>query len=899
MLLNVFQSNRIIIKPTLIIYFFLLYSSVNGNSITKVTGTSNMLNIRLIIAEEHFEVLKKNRETALVLGQLIPEFRDNVPAKIIFEDKIYEASIRLKGDLKDHWKDLNTISFRVKVKKGTILGMKTFSLQHPKRRVFLNEWIYHRALAHFGLISSKYEFINFALNGQDYGIYVIEEYTEKYLIERNQHRAGMVMKIDDDYFWKLRMSNTKAPALESLSVTTIKPFGKKKLLKDDGLKKQYIVGSQLLYGFLHRKFTTSEVFNIEKLALLMVLSADIFGRDHCLRITNTRFFYNPITSKLEMLGFDAGFLAKRKKLFGQRYNYSYNDFFYKESGNVHWLTTFFKDRTLFKEYVKALQQFSDKKKLDDFFKTLEPELNGYVKLFKKHFPKYRFKKNILYANQALIKKELSNGFGSEKQPITEFPGKKLFQTGLKWQRKGAKGYFYDYNSSNDILTLKVGNYSSKPISITKCTINSELVLKPEKQQKLTARIPYDFINYKAISFKLPQQFVWSDKLIDKLKISYSVKGDDKKYSFKVLPFPVFEENTFKDDLFRQKPNYNQFSFLKVDEEQKTITFKSGQHELKEHLIIPPNYTLIINKETTITLKNSHLISYSPVQFIGSKRKKVIIKSTQEENSGGVFILQTNGASSVLKHVNFLGLGRPKTTYWELTGAVTFYEAPVLLTDCQFSNNQSEDALNIVRSNFEMNNCIIQNTFSDAFDADFCDGKIINSNFLNCRNDAIDVSGSTINIQNVVIKEIGDKGISSGENSKVKAKNVTIQKATIGVAAKDLSSLIINDVIIENSKIGIAGYQKKSEYGPSNIVITNLKQQSNNILHLVEKKSVLNLENQKIIATTQNLYNFLYKPKKYSKLKKYINKYPTSKRHKLLDELFEKNKNTSDILSIDK
>ena len=55
----------------------------------------------------------------------------------IYKAKNHKISLRLKGDHLDHLRGKKW-SFRVKVKRGnTLLGMKQFSLHHPKTRNYL------------------------------------------------------------------------------------------------------------------------------------------------------------------------------------------------------------------------------------------------------------------------------------------------------------------------------------------------------------------------------------------------------------------------------------------------------------------------------------------------------------------------------------------------------------------------------------------------------------------------------------------------------------------------------------------------------------------------------------------------------------------------------------------
>ena len=87
-------------------------------------------------------------------------------------------------------------------------------------------------------------------------------------------------------------------------------------------------------------------------------------------------------------------------------------------------------------------------------------------------------------------------------------------------------------------------------------------------------------------------------------------------------------------------------------------------------------------------------------------------------------------------------------------------------------------------------------------------------------------------------KVGDKAISVGEQAKVTAKNIEVDKANIGFASKDLSVLNISDVTVTNSNKGFVAYQKKPEYGPAKIILgkhtlTNVKN-----AFMIEAESVL-------------------------------------------------------------
>jgi hypothetical protein len=173
------------------------------------------------------------------------------------------------------------------------------------------------------------------------------------------------------------------------------------------------------------------------------------------------------------------------------------------------------------------------------------------------------------------------------------------------------------------------------------------------------------------------------------------------------------------------------------------------------------------------------------------------------------------------------------------------------------NRDSDDALNIIRSEFIINRSVFSQTYADAFDADYSKGNITNSQFFNCGNDGIDVSGTRAAIENVFINQAGDKGISVGENSHVEVRDVEIRKAKIAVAAKDISRIDFTNNIIADCATGIAVYQKKPEFGPAEINITKLDSRNVAQVYLVEEDSSLTIDGISLKGDQKDVYKKLY------------------------------------------
>ncbi|HSG67574.1 MAG TPA: right-handed parallel beta-helix repeat-containing protein, partial [Bacteroidales bacterium] len=195
--------------------------------------------------------------------------------------------------------------------------------------------------------------------------------------------------------------------------------------------------------------------------------------------------------------------------------------------------------------------------------------------------------------------------------------------------------------------------------------------------------------------------------------------------------------------------------------------------------------------------------------------------------------------------------------WALTGAVTFYESDVDFYHCTFSNNLSEDGLNIIRSSFSIDHCEVLNTFADALDVDFGRGSITNTSFRYLSNDAIDVSGSDIVIENCQIMESKDKGISGGENSVVRVSDTWIKGTVIGMASKDFSRITSHGCTIEDCQYGLVAFRKKPEFGPASIIATDLQMKNIATPYLIEEGSACEANGEIIDDDSKDVYDIFY------------------------------------------
>ena len=282
-----------------------------------------------------------------------------------------------------------------------------------------------------------------------------------------------------------------------------------------------------------------------------------------------------------------------------------------------------------------------------------------------------------------------------------------------------------------------------------------------------------------------------------------------------------------------------------------IKIKEGEYTVNSSIYIPRGYRVEIDENVTIRFsKESVWVSESPIFCSGTLEKPITFTSIND-TWPGMFL---NNASdlSIFKNVkcfNISGVGIGPNPFgiqkngWTLTGGVTINHCPVFFKNCTFSNFKSEDALNIISSNFMLENCKFNNVYSDAFDGDFVEGNITNCIFTEIGGDAIDFSGSNCSISQTQIKNVSDKGISVGENSCVTVIETEITETKFGVVSKDLSQTIVIDSNLSNYSVSaFSAYQKKETFGPASIEVFNCKTDDNESEFLIQSNSSGRKEN---------------------------------------------------------
>ncbi len=796
----------------------------------------------MYIDEKYMQVLQKEREKAFKNGVLTTDSQSWIKAIVLWANKTFKTKVRLKGDWLDHIEGQKW-SFRIKIKNNKAFkGMKVFSVQNPNTRYFLAQWFLYTLFRSQDILAPRYGFVYAQRNERFLGIYAYEEHFEKQLLESLKRREGPILKLSEDSFWDLIIEYNKTkhwynyPFYEAGKIL---PFFQNKTLKNKTLNSEFEIAKNLVYQHKYGLAKASDIFDIDNAAKFFAL-VNIMQGYHGFRWHNQRYYYNPITSKLEFVDYDnyvggGIFKLTDRIIFG---DFTENDIPKKTESVLNYY--FFSDSVFVGDYIKYLKKYSAKSFWDSVFTHYNDKLSYFQKILSKEYKNYHFDKKMFYSQADSVRKYLPAYIEKVNKGLYKHIEltytKKIF-----YHDSAVASLFKDYvksfteKKSNNKLEIKIINYFPTDI---------ELVAYVYKNN----RFPLDPINIGAYSGRNNEV----KTTIFAPKIDYLIFSAGKKeVKIRLLPWSEPKAYSPRQEL-EQANKFPKETFYHL--EANNVIF-SGKQRIEKIILIPKNYNVIFEAGTEIDFAHGGgFLCYSSVFMRGTKENPIRIYSSDKSALGFTIL---NAPKVEMNNVVFDGLNTFNYKGWTLTGAVTIYESNVAIHNCKFINNVCEDDLNTVRCSFVVSNTLFANTFSDAFDSDFSRGIVDKCVFNNLGDDAIDFSTSNVLIKNCSMNNIFDKGISGGEASHLTVENCTISEAKIAVASKDRTVLYLSDLYLKNSVYGLVAFQKKAEYAEAQIFAKNIHVKGIVKFSLIEKGSLLVLNGIKIKGKYKNIAKKFY------------------------------------------
>ena len=707
-----------------------------------------------------------------------------VNGNLNFNNQKYKIKVRPRGARKLHYIDFNKMSFRIDMRGGRYFqGIEEFNLHKPLLRNYIHEWIFHKMLNENGIFTPNYYFVNLKINGSPRGIYALEETFSKELIERNNNRFGPVFEFDS----KVGVNKDISKALLV--------YNEKFWLREEN-KKFYSNALYVLENFLKNDDIFHNYVDIEKWAKFFAIS-DLTRAYHATVKHSVRFFFNPVTAKIEPIPFD-GHIGT-----GDFISFLLLDFTKSETRGCYWICyekpfyeRFFKnlDGTLrndfIQKYLETLKKVSDEKYLISFFENHK----SYIKKMNNLFYREGSKKDLIFY-------------------------------------EGISRYFFNKSYYFD-RALEIKN-----------RINSENLKNSIKIKNLAELKNLKFLNRKngipvylesldcGETIKIQKYFYLDEIIKTNIPSNFFCKNGKFLINNKIKNIPIDNSEEFS---IKKKKELNNFITV-----QENIMIQ-GDYQFKENTIFNKNSKFVVTKNSNIKLNNNIIIfDGSKFDFQGSKNEKInivgpgslVFKDTEGKITGTILknLTQTN----IFGHILYSG--------------INILNSNILLDEVIIKDIEIEDGINFVHSTAIIGKLIFSNIKFDALDADFSTIKFDQINCQNIGNDCLDTSGSKVSGKKISAYKIGDKALSFGEASNINIEKVNINNSFLALATKDGSNVTIKNFNIEDNKFDIALYKKKEFYTKRTrlkINKINIPKDLSSIKILKNQESLLNLENFK-------------------------------------------------------
>ncbi|CAA6820055.1 MAG: Unknown protein [uncultured Sulfurovum sp.] len=714
--------------------------NIISNMFYGVENSASIKRIHLNIKFKEYRKIIEDRNLA-VKNDIGKNFTE-VKCKVHFNGERINAKIRLKGDLYPHWRSLKKMSFRIKLKGNkTIFGFKTFSLHKLEARQYPFDQTFQELQQEMNNLSSTHNLVHLFVNGEDWGIMNVEEHMSKELLEKQGFKESLIVKFsnEDAWFYNYTVENKYSRYRLSDAKLNIKIYGANKYLSNNLYRRWFsYIGKE------HLK-TNNNLYDIDSFTKSMLLAL-AWNTTHVLYPSNSRYYFNPYTLSLYPITTDQAAFSKIDKAMHLPNIYEQvlrnKDFNVNFDKNINTIS-----RSLEKSQ-KIMDQWQEYFPLDEKINTTV--LDNNIEKLKNNFSIY------LSENES----DISNENFTKKHAI-HLPSH-------IYARHFDDGNIHIYN----LLPIDV-NLTSISLGKNQIQSFSSKTIRGFKNKK----------SYNPLVIQTDLKGIYDNNIT----VTTNVYGYQRIFKVDYTHLTKKLYNPLQHNSVLDEIEY----ILKVNNGWK---IKKGNWTISKPLIIDGD--LEVEEGTVLNFhENSYLIVKGAIQAEGSKESNIIFKGLTNRWKG-IYILNAT-RKSIFNNVLIQDTKALTDGLLNLTGAVTFYKSSLEIKNSEFRNSIAEDSLNIVHSDFVLENISIIKSISDGFDSDFSKGSINNSFFSNITGDAVDFSGSRVRIENSTFTDIKDKAISSGEASSLTLVNLFINNIGIAVASKDGSITVGKNIYISN------------------------------------------------------------------------------------------------------
>lgn len=713
---------------------------------------SNPKRIELDIAELDYQRLAYEREVALDQGIWLPSEEDYVPVTLRYANQTLRGKARLKGDWPDHWYG-EKWSLRFKLDGDDHLEhMSEFALQAPRTRNYMAEWIFQQTMVREGLSGLSYGFVDVTINGKPMGTYAIEEAFDEGITWYNREPAGPLLRFTDtEYFESWATTRYEMPdphrteTLDVFGVNTANPG----YSENDAR-----AALRLLEEWRNGEIATSDAFNVDRTARYFALS-DLLGNTHGDFYHNMRFYYNPISARLEPVGHDpnAGEVIEEIK-----------------GGTTDpYLRLFFDDPQLTERYLAELERISADGYLEALFAELDPGIQENASFIYRDQPFYFLDRRSYYANRDLIRNTL-HPYRAINAYVTE--------------------------PLSGVPTVELGTTQPLPVEVIALLAGGVRAVPEGGPVQLPGKVLNEPVQYETVAFTLPAGAAWNAST--PLEVECRVLGATELRLESVVPTPRLPGAAEAGAFMRLPANTGSLPFTVTDDARRSVYLLPGSHRLAEPMIVPEGYTLRCGPNTSLDLvRNASIVARGPVEWVGTEESPVTVRSS-DGTGGGMIVLSARNLST-LANARFEQLAPPGAALGA-GAAITFLESPVSLDRVSMKGDRTAPLLRVVKSPFNMTGCSFTGGSDPAVSIEYSTGTIIETIVAN--GSGLRISGSVVELERGRFKEIAGTAVLTERVSTLSGTGLTCTAAGTALESESGSTATVIGLTVRDADVAV-------------------------------------------------------------------------------------------------
>ena len=820
---------------------------------------SNLPIYELKIKHQQFAIIENAVEEARRQGWMSDDLKQWANARFIYNGQQYNVKVRIRGDLSPHWSGPKK-SWRIKFGKEKIEydgqvteepiyfeGKRQINLIIPSDRDYILSYFVNSLMKQFGLTTPGDKFVVLRINGTIQGLYYEVEHFDKSLLAAHERPETTIFGQNDRAMHFEQYTKLGAPEAADAKYD----IGSMRRLVDE----EGALASRSMQVLLdHALNPTSENFKRARSllqwdkflafrAITTICNTNHvrFGSD------NLRLYYDSSRGLFEPVPWDVHLVRMPKEpgtidFFN---NHGTDEIQHAilqdaqlrlERNKVLWKMVGDGGDSLIDKYLKIHNKFRPLVWAD----VLRTPVQGYnMDQLKKIFI-YNVRRTYKVLDQsnanATYRLE-SNDRASLEFTTLNFCGIKVRQIELA-DSANFTGEYSLYQDSN-----KNGRLDDADLFVQSSPArNGAVHFDPDNDILPDVRYENDIIegrywefyntyagrcrffitgkmaspNRQPLEFTAPQITIMAQNAVSEKEIPSAFVSQGEPLPPNYMGISAFD---CSDPFDLEAPEYTMAEFLAKNPEFKKhptrqdAVLLAGSVIINRTIIVPKSVLLFIKPGADITLKpGSNILCYGGLLSLGTVEQPISFHGQEDHKMWGSVAVVRPKEKVIVHHTTFQDGGQAEINGILFTGGFAVHDGDLELIDCQFTDMQSEDGVNLKNGFIEMKNCIFRNSSSDGIDIDFGNGIVSDCQFVNTTGDGLDLSGSRITIQNCTFEGMGDKGISVGEDSHPLIVNNVFRNCVIGVSSKDLSNPKVAYCTFFENDLAIEVKRKKAMFG---------------------------------------------------------------------------------------